>query len=58
MDSLLGKAILIALTVQYSFIYPGITDPEEKELYMCDILHQLPRCNLLTTLYLFEHLRK
>jgi len=36
----------------------NITDAEDKELYMCDILHQLPRCNLLTTLYLFEHLRR
>ena len=40
------------------YSYSGITDSEEKELYMVDILHQLPKPNKMTALYLFEHLRR
>ena len=41
-----------------NFVFLGITDSEEKELYMLDILHQLPKPNKMTALYLFEHLRR
>eukprot|EP00794_Sanderia_malayensis_P014053 gene14053-15514_t len=35
-----------------------ISDPEEKELYMTELLQQLPKPNKLTALYLLEHLRR
>lgn len=36
----------------------SIKDANEKEQFMLDTLHELPRVNMLTALYLFEHLRR
>lgn len=36
----------------------SITDAEEKELYMCDVVQELPKVNRMTALYLFGHLRR
>ncbi len=50
--------IIVIVTLAMIFLSIEIQDAEEKELYMTDLLQQLPKPNKLTALYLLEHLRR